>query len=145
MIAVWARRGMRALFSLLFVASGVAHFTNRAFFVSIVPPYLPWPGALVAISGIAEIVLAIGLWIPGWSRAAAWGLAALLIAVFPANIHMNSLTEADVRPTTIQLNAVSRARTAAAEAIAAWNSAKAVDLVAANAALKAAGLPTLSW
>ena len=88
MIAVWARRGMRALFSLLFVASGVAHFTNRAFFVSIVPPYLPWPGALVAISGIAEIALAIGLWIPGWSRAAAWGLAALLIAVFPANIHM---------------------------------------------------------
>jgi hypothetical protein len=58
---------------------------------------------------------------------------------------MNSLTEADVRPTAIQLNAVSRARTAAAEAIAAWNTAKAVDLAAANAALKAAGLPTLSW
>lgn len=88
MIGVWARRVMRALFSLLFLVSGVAHFTSRAFFVSIVPPYLPWPGALVAISGIAEIVLAIGLWIPGWSRAAAWGLAALLIAVFPANLHM---------------------------------------------------------
>jgi len=58
---------------------------------------------------------------------------------------MSSLTEADVRPTTIQLNARSRARTAAAEAIAAWNTAKAVDLAAANAALKAAGLPTLSW
>ena len=58
---------------------------------------------------------------------------------------MNSLTEADVRPTAIQLNAVSRARAAAAEAIAAWNTAKAVDLAAANAALKAAGLPTLSW
>jgi photosystem II stability/assembly factor-like uncharacterized protein len=58
---------------------------------------------------------------------------------------MNSLTQADVRPTTIQLNAVSRARAAAAEVIAAWNTAKAVDLVAANAALKAAGLPMLSW
>ena len=52
------------------------------------PPYLPWHYALVIVSGIAEIVLGIGLLIPQTSTYAAWGLILLLIAVFPANLHM---------------------------------------------------------
>ena len=52
------------------------------------PTYLPWHYALVIISGIAEVVLGIGLLIPQTSNFAAWGLIALLIAIFPANIHM---------------------------------------------------------
>ena len=87
-MGVWIGRVLRALFSAIFLVAGVTHFTNRAFFVSIVPPYLPWPEGLVAISGVAEIVLGVALWIPMWSPLAAWGLVVLLIAVFPANIHM---------------------------------------------------------
>jgi uncharacterized membrane protein len=80
--------GGRALLAALFVVAGVSHFTSRDFFVSIVPPYLPWPGALVAVSGITEIVLGVLLLMPAARRLAGWGLMALLVAVFPANIYM---------------------------------------------------------
>ena len=79
---------LRTLFGAAFVFAGTSHFTNRDFFVSIVPPYLPSPEAIVYVSGIAEIVLGVLLIVPNTSRLAAWGLIALLIAVFPANIHM---------------------------------------------------------
>ena len=79
---------VRVLFAAFFIVAGVTHFTNRDFFTSIVPPYLPWPVMLVYVSGVAEIVLCVMLLVPATSRIAAWGLIALLIAVFPANIHM---------------------------------------------------------
>jgi uncharacterized membrane protein len=78
----------RVLFAAFFIGAGVSHFTNEAFFTGIVPPYLPWPVALVYVSGVAEIVLGAMLLIPGTSTLAGWGMIALLIAVFPANIHM---------------------------------------------------------
>lgn len=79
---------VRVLFAAFFVIAGVTHFTNRDFFTSIVPPYLPWPVMLVYVSGVAEMVLGVMLLIPATMRLAAWGMIALLIAVFPANIHM---------------------------------------------------------
>jgi uncharacterized membrane protein len=79
---------MRVLFSAFFIVAGITHFRNEAFFTAIVPPYLPWPVALVYISGVAEIILGALLLIPGMSTLAGWGLIALLIAVFPANLHM---------------------------------------------------------
>lgn len=78
----------KIIFGVLFVAAGANHFINPKFYESIMPPYLPWPYQLVILSGIAEIALAIGLLIPQTSQYAAWGLILLLIAVFPANIHM---------------------------------------------------------
>lgn len=91
------------LFGLFFIVAGVTHFTNQAFFTSIVPPYLPFPVALVVISGIAEIVLGVLLLIRRTSRPAAWGLIALLICVFPANIHMamNPQLYPDTSPTAL--------------------------------------------
>ena len=52
------------------------------------PPYLPFHRELVYSSGVFEIVLGLLLLIPQTTRLAAWGLIALLIAVFPANIFM---------------------------------------------------------
>ncbi len=75
-------------FAGLFVAAGVAHFTNTEAFMKIMPPSLPWHRELVQLSGVAEIAGGVGLLIPQTSRAAALGLAALLIAVFPANVYM---------------------------------------------------------
>jgi uncharacterized membrane protein len=89
---------VRVLFAMFFVVAGVTHFANRDFFTAIVPPYLPWPVMLVYISGIAEIVLGILLIVPRASRPAAWGLIALLIAVFPANVHM--YLNSDLYPNT---------------------------------------------
>ena len=78
----------RWLLAALFVFAGVSHFLRPQFYDPMVPPYLPWPHLLVVISGIAEIILGVLLPIPRTSRLAAFGLIALLIAVFPANIHM---------------------------------------------------------
>lgn len=74
--------------SLLFVLAGINHFWHSDIYVAIMPPYLPWHREMVFLSGIAEVGLGILLLVPRWSRWAAWGLIALLIAVFPANIHM---------------------------------------------------------
>lgn len=71
-----------------YVAAGLNHFINTGFYVSIMPPYLPWHLALVYISGVAEIALGAMLLVRRWSALAAWGLVALLVAVFPANVHM---------------------------------------------------------
>ncbi|MDE0882554.1 MAG: hypothetical protein OSB21_08175 [Myxococcota bacterium] len=79
---------LRSFIGLFFVAVGVAHFVDPAPFLMIVPPFLPWPLALVLISGFFEIAGGLGLFLKATRRFAAWGLVALLIAVFPANIYM---------------------------------------------------------
>lgn len=47
----------RWLYGLFFMAAGANHFLHMTFYVSIMPPYLPWPVALVCLSGVAEIWL----------------------------------------------------------------------------------------
>ena len=74
--------------SALFFTSGTLHFLKPQIFCAIVPPGLPNPPFLVAISGAAEIAGAVGLSIPRLRRAAAIGFIALLVAVFPANVYM---------------------------------------------------------
>lgn len=83
-----AKQITRYIYGAFWIAAGANHFLNTPFYVSIIPPYLPWPLALVYLSGIAEIGLGALLLIQRWSVLAGWGLIALLIAVFPANIHM---------------------------------------------------------
>lgn len=78
----------RIIFAVFFIAAGINHFINPEFYLKIMPPYLPWHLSLVWISGLAESLLGIGLLIPSFKKWAAWGLIALLIAVFPANVHM---------------------------------------------------------
>jgi len=82
------RRAALILLALFFVGAGVNHFVNPDFYLAIVPPYLPAHGALVAVSGFFEIVGGLGVLLPATRSAAGWGLIALLLAVFPANLHM---------------------------------------------------------
>lgn len=76
------------LFALLFAAGGVAHFVTPETYMKIMPRFLPWHRELVLLSGAAELLLGVLLVVPRTTRAAAWGLIALLIAVFPANVFM---------------------------------------------------------
>ncbi len=76
------------LLAVLMVFAGVMHFISPNFFLKIMPPYLPLHLELVYLSGVFEIGLGICLLIPRFSRFAAWGIIALLIAVFPANIYL---------------------------------------------------------
>lgn len=82
------RRGFKYLMAVFYVLAGVNHFLNPAVYLKIMPPYLPWPRFLVEVSGVFEIALGVLLLVPRCTRWAAWGLIALLIAVFPANLHM---------------------------------------------------------
>lgn len=71
-----------------YVLAGVMHFINPDFYLKIMPPYLPAHKFLVDLSGVAEIALGILLAVPATTRLGAWGIIALLIAVFPANIYL---------------------------------------------------------
>lgn len=78
---------LRVVLSVCMIAVGILHFAKPEPFLRIMPPQLPYPLALVYISGFFEILGGVGLLIPIVSVAAAWGLIALFIAVFPANIN----------------------------------------------------------
>lgn len=78
----------RYLAAVLFIVAGINHFRDPGIYRGMMPPWLPWHETLIALSGAAEILGGTGL-VPRFSRrVAAWGLIALLLAVFPANIHV---------------------------------------------------------
>lgn len=78
----------RTALALVMITMGTLHFTHGATFASIMPDYLPWHLPLVYISGVFEILLGALLLFERTRVLAAWGLIALFIAVFPANVHM---------------------------------------------------------
>lgn len=79
---------LRYVMGATYVIAGVMHFVAPRTFARAVPSGLPRPRALVLLSGLAEIGLGLGVAIRRTQRASAWGLVALLVAVFPANVHM---------------------------------------------------------
>jgi uncharacterized membrane protein len=81
------------LIGLLFIAAGALHFVVPKWYEAIVPPYLPSPKALVAMSGIFEVLGGLGVVVPATRRFSGWGLVALLLAVFPANLYMATDSE----------------------------------------------------
>ena len=85
------RLGYRAgkmCFAALFLLGGLGHFIIPEVYLKIMPPALPAPRLLVAVSGLAELALGGLLLVPRLRVLAGWGLIALLIAVFPANVFM---------------------------------------------------------
>ena len=82
------RPGLRWLLAAFFIVAGANHFRRPEIYLGMMPPGLPGPAALHLTAGAAEILGGIGLLVPRTRRAAAWGLMALLIAIFPANLHV---------------------------------------------------------
>ena len=82
------KTALKMLLAVFMVGAGTTHFVNPDFFLKIMPPYLPWHLPVVYLSGLFEIALGLLLLVPRFSRLAAWGIVALLIAVFPANIYL---------------------------------------------------------
>ena len=79
---------MKVLLAVVMVFAGVMHFAAPGAYVRVMPAYLPFPHALVLASGALEVLLGGLLLLPATSRLAAWGLMALFVAVFPANLNM---------------------------------------------------------
>ena len=74
--------------AVFFVMNGLSHFFNAPYYLMIMPPYLPWHLPLVYLTGFGELGLGALLLAPMFRGLARWGLIALLLAIFPANIHM---------------------------------------------------------
>jgi uncharacterized membrane protein len=82
------KRTLLWVMAVAYVAAGFNHLVNPEFYVAIIPPGLPGPEWLNVASGLAEIVLGVFLLEPRVRPFAAWGIIALLVAVFPANLYV---------------------------------------------------------
>ena len=82
------RRRTAVAFAVLMAGAGALHFLVPGPYRRIVPHALGHEAAIVAISGVAEVACALALVTPATRRAGGWLTAALLVAVFPANVQM---------------------------------------------------------
>jgi uncharacterized membrane protein len=78
----------RWLLAAFFTAAGINHFRVPEVYMAMIPGWLPWPAGLNLIAGVCELMGGIGVLLPPVRLAAGWGLIALLVAVFPANLHV---------------------------------------------------------
>jgi uncharacterized membrane protein len=104
----WVKTVLLLGLSAFFINVGVDHFVNPGFYLAIMPDYLPLHSEAVYISGFFEILGGVSVLIPRLRSAAGWGLVALLIVVFPANIHMAINTDLfpDIAPTFLYVRLV---------------------------------------
>jgi uncharacterized membrane protein len=80
-------KASRTALAAVFTFAGTLHFVRPRPYEAIVPPPFPKRES-VAISGVAEIAGALAVLHPATRPAGRWGLIALLLAVFPANVYM---------------------------------------------------------
>jgi uncharacterized membrane protein len=78
----------RWLLAAFFIVAGTNHFRVPDAYIAMIPGWLPWPAGLNLIAGVCELMGAIGILLPPLRLTAGWGLIALLVAVFPANLHV---------------------------------------------------------
>lgn len=84
------RRRLRLGLAAFFIIAGAAHFLAPHLYDPMMPSWLPAAShrPLIYLTGAAELAGGIGVLLPRFRRAAAWGLIALLVAIFPANLHV---------------------------------------------------------
>lgn len=85
-----AKTVLRWLLTIGMVGAGLNHFRSAGVYAGMMPSVFPdgWDYPLVYLSGVFEILGGLGLILPATRTLAAWGLVALLVAVFPANVNM---------------------------------------------------------
>ena len=84
----WPKRVLLWVMGLFYVFGGVLHLVRPEYYRPMMPPYLPAHDFLIWLSGVGELVLGLLVIDPVVRPWAAWGIIALLIAVFPANVHI---------------------------------------------------------
>ena len=78
----YLKTGLKWLMALIYIALGINHFVNPGFYLRIMPDFIPAHEFMVAASGVAEIVLGVGLLIPATQVLSAWGIVAMLVVFF---------------------------------------------------------------
>ncbi len=79
---------LRTVLAIFFIFAGIAHFLRASDYLKILPPWVPLPLTMIYVSGFFESLLGALVLLVQTRKLAGWGLITLLIAVFPANIHM---------------------------------------------------------
>jgi uncharacterized membrane protein len=74
--------------AILYIGAGINHFLNPDFYLPMMPPYIPAPSTMILLSGVIEVLLGVGLWVPKTRSFAAWAIIAMLFAFMPVHIHM---------------------------------------------------------
>lgn len=74
-----------------YFVAGINHFVMPGFYFPLIPDYLPWKLAINVISGLAEIMLAVGLLFSKTRKWAAYGIIVMLVAFIPAHLHFIQL------------------------------------------------------
>jgi uncharacterized membrane protein len=87
-MSVTTKRAWERIVGLLFIAAGANHFIAPKPYLSMMPSFLPAHVLLVQVSGVAEILGGMGVFLQSTRHWAAWGLILLLVAVFPANFNV---------------------------------------------------------
>ena len=72
---------------LFYLLAGINHFRDPSFYLPLIPDYLPWHEVINWVSGIAEIVLAIGIVLPTTRKFASMGIIAMLILFIPSHVY----------------------------------------------------------
>ena len=85
-IARW-QRWARLASAATFIPFGVLHIVASPKFVPIMPPMIPYPLAVVTLTGVAEILGGVGILLRPVRKAAAVGLALYAVCVYPANVY----------------------------------------------------------
>lgn len=95
-----SKQWQNVILGVVFIVAGVNHFINPAFYMAIMPPYLPAHLTLVYLSGALEVLGGLGVLVPAVRRLAGHGLILLMLAIYPANIYMamNPNLFADIPP-----------------------------------------------
>lgn len=75
------------VFSFVFIAAGIYHFTEAEGFADMLPDFIPWREAIIYLTGVLEWILAIFLFIPSMRRITGVVIAWYLVLIFPANIY----------------------------------------------------------
>ena len=73
-------------FTFAFIASGIAHFLSPRLFIALIPKRVPGRPFLVYISGLVELLLAVGLWQKRWRKLAAQGTLGLMLLFLPLHV-----------------------------------------------------------
>ncbi len=81
------RKILLAIMAVIYFIAGIAHIRSPEGFLTITPAWVPFPNEVIFLTGVAEVLGAIGLFIPKYRKAAGIGLALYALCVFPANIH----------------------------------------------------------
>lgn len=78
----------RISFAIAYSIVGVVHLVSPEKLSYMIPEFIPYPETMVYLSGVLEIGFSVLLLIPGYQKVAGWLIIGLLLAVFPANVHV---------------------------------------------------------